>query len=82
MKLQLFLFFSIFSINFSISQIGFEEHNIYNNDDVIYFFNNVEYFDIEGDGDLDVFIQTADKLGWYENLDGLGNFSRLKLIPK
>nr|WP_321224422.1 T9SS type A sorting domain-containing protein [uncultured Psychroserpens sp.] len=38
--------------------------------------------DIDGDGDLDVITASRndDKLSWFENLDGLGTYSKLKII--
>jgi hypothetical protein len=38
--------------------------------------------DLDGDGDLDVIAVSTydDKVAWFENLDGLGTFSALKLV--
>jgi uncharacterized repeat protein (TIGR01451 family) len=38
--------------------------------------------DIDNDGDMDILsaISFQDKIAWYENLDGLGNFSNEKII--
>ncbi|MFK7771222.1 MAG: T9SS type A sorting domain-containing protein [Saprospiraceae bacterium] len=39
--------------------------------------------DLDGDNDLDILATSLndDKVLWYENLDGLGNFSSYKLVP-
>ncbi len=38
--------------------------------------------DIDGDGDLDILITSSgdDKVSWFENIDGLGNFGEQKVI--
>lgn len=40
--------------------------------------------DIDGDGDIDVIgaAESDDKVAWYENLDGLGNFSSQNIITQ
>ncbi|WP_341216319.1 T9SS type A sorting domain-containing protein [uncultured Wocania sp.] len=38
--------------------------------------------DVDNDGDMDIVAASAeDKVAWYENLDGTGNFSTVKNIP-
>jgi len=37
-------------------------------------------FDIDGDGDQDVLEAGYYDISWYENIDGLGNFSSQKII--
>ncbi|MEP2936853.1 MAG: T9SS type A sorting domain-containing protein [Gilvibacter sp.] len=50
------------------------------------FSNKIFTRDIDNDGDLDVLVEAGivdiDKLVWYENLDGMGTFSRQKIIYK
>ncbi|WP_178988172.1 T9SS type A sorting domain-containing protein [Winogradskyella schleiferi] len=76
-----FLFFSIFfSFQFSFSQIEFQEHIV---SDITYGFysdHSVFNVDIDNDGDLDILYSAAHKIGWYENIGGLGNFAPQKFI--
>ncbi len=72
------VFALLFFINFN-AQIGFQEYNITTNADNA---NTVFAADIDGDGDIDVLSSSAndDKISWYENTNGLGNFSSQQVI--
>lgn len=44
-------------------------------------FNDYKLLDIDGDGDKDLFLSTSEvKVGWFENLDGLGTFGGFNSI--
>ena len=49
----------------------------------LYYPLDISLADIDGDGDLDVIaVSTYDnKIAWFENLDGAGNFGPIRLIP-
>lgn len=68
----------IFCVYFSQAQFG--EQQIINID--LSMAKSVHSADIDNDGDMDVISASfgGDKLEWYENLDGLGNFSQARLI--
>lgn len=44
--------------------------------------SNIDLSDINNDGNVDIIaaIGALDTIGWYENLDGLGNFSALNIV--
>ncbi len=46
------------------------------------YFNQIVGFDLDGDGDMDILGANpgSDRISWFENLDGLGNFSPEKII--
>ncbi|WP_026449934.1 FG-GAP-like repeat-containing protein [Aequorivita capsosiphonis] len=53
--------------------------------DIEYLSRKVYAADLDGDGDMDVIAGFGDSnepsIGWYENLDGLGNFGPKRLFP-
>ena len=63
-------------------QGNFGSKNIIEFDDSGYLIisRSVYSIDIDGDGDMDVLTGAHGGLFWYENLDGLGNFSSMKII--
>ena len=78
MKKKYLTIFLIFCVYFSQAQFG-EEQII---DIDVSMVNSVYSADIDNDGDMDVISASfgGDKLEWYENLDGIGNFSQARLI--
>ena len=50
--------------------------------DINNFINNFVFEDIDGDGDRDIVVAVYgnSRISWYENLDGLGNFSAHQVI--
>ena len=64
------------------AQIGFGPNLIIDNSESSYFPEDIILADIDMDGDLDVVTASRidDKIAWYENLDGQGNFSPQSVI--
>ncbi len=77
MKIIIFLFSCLFFIN---SNAQFGEQQIITTDALNA--NSVFAVDIDGDGNLDVLSASVDddKIAWYKNTDGLGNFSAQQII--
>jgi len=78
-------FSSIFFIFFSSllnAQLGFEEHLIFSNPGITHRPQELVLLDLDNDGDQDIVFasRTDDQISWYENLDGLGNYSDAKKI--
>ncbi len=61
------------------AQINFQDHTITINADRA---QDVYSADLDGDGDMDVLSASSDdeKIAWYENLDGQGNFGPQRII--
>lgn len=81
MKLYFYCFFSITFLFPIQAQIDFEFHPISGANSIAEGANEVYTADLDGDGDLDVLTSSFDnKVAWFENLNGQGFFSRLKII--
>ena len=75
-SLVLFIFISL-SVN-SYGQFGAQQIISTSGDDP----NEIFSADLDGDNDMDIIVSSIqdNKLVWYENIDGLGNFDVAKLI--
>lgn len=81
MKLHFFFIFSLAFLFNAYGQIDFEFHPISGANYIAEGANEVYTADLDGDGDLDVLTSSFDnKVAWFENLNGQGFFSRLKII--
>ena len=73
--------FCFFLLQFStVAQIGFEEHVAIDHTFGTPFPQAMAFGDINGDSYPDIVVGGTDKLAWYKNTDGLGNFSVTQLI--
>ncbi|MEC3906155.1 T9SS type A sorting domain-containing protein [Tamlana sp. 2201CG12-4] len=79
-KLLLLISFPLF-INVN-AQINFQEHIIVNNAYSVDGAISVFSADIDNDGDMDIISASFgdNKIAWYENIDGLGNYGLQKII--
>ena len=82
MKIRLVVLFSFFIWGGVFGQIGFDGHSIIDRSKSVDGPQMIHSADLDGDGDFDI-ISTSwgeDKLAWYENIDGLGNYGIQKII--
>ena len=82
MKTRLLLFITLsFFIN-TYAQIDFQEHIVNDDSESTFAALSVFLTDIDGDGDLDMLSASAgdNKVAWYENTDGLGDFGNQQII--
>jgi len=80
MKLKLILCYLLASYSVVFGQVGFQTHTVVDN---IYYTAGVFSVitaDINGDGDMDVLSASYDRIAWYENKDGLGDFDFQHII--
>jgi FG-GAP-like repeat/Secretion system C-terminal sorting domain len=81
MKFYFFYVLSVTCLLTSYAQIEFEFHPISGANYIAEGANEVYPADLDGDGDLDVLTSSFDnKVAWFENLNGQGFYSRLKII--
>lgn len=76
MKRIVYILLSCFSISFSYGQ-NWPEHPIIEGVSLV---NVVKHADIDNDGDEDIVAGSESALFWFENEDGMGNFSTHKYL--
>ncbi|WP_299521691.1 T9SS type A sorting domain-containing protein [Winogradskyella sp.] len=87
MKKKYTYLFLIFCLQFSLAQTDFPTLEFGFNTVIDNTFfpdlpSSVYSADLDGDGDMDVLSSSRndDRIAWYENLDGLGTYGKLKII--
>lgn len=79
-----YIFLLFLTLNFfSYAQVNFEDNTILKNKALIIDgLTNIEIVDLDSDGDLDIITTSFDddKIAWFENLDGLGNYGSINII--
>lgn len=82
MKLKLLVSIFLASTLISFAQVTFEENVITNFTVTPRGVNDIEYADIDNDGDIDILTASSldNKIVWFENTDGLGNFGPQRII--
>ena len=77
-----FVVLLILAANVCSAQLTFGEHVISDNTILPEGVTHVELADIDGDGDQDMLTASVDdnKIAWFENMDGLGNFGSQNVI--
>ena len=80
---QLLLLLALTSLS-AHAQIDFEPHVTVNDTGGTNGANSVFAADLDGDGDMDMISASGndDKIAWYENTDGLGNFGAQQIITE
>ena len=80
MKIPLLLFITFLFYSNTYAQIEFQEHTIADNSYTVIRPESVFSIDLDNDGDLDALSASIDKIAWYENMDGLGNFGIQQIL--
>ncbi len=61
-------------------QGNFDQRKIINSLSIGYHIESIKPSDLDNDSDLDIVVSSDNKIVWFENTDGLGSYSPLKLI--
>ncbi|MBC8753352.1 T9SS type A sorting domain-containing protein [Kordia sp. YSTF-M3] len=82
MKNTLLFLLTLLSTTFGFAQIQFQGNTIVDLTFSANGANSIYAVDIDGDGDLDIISSSVndDKIAWYENVDGQGEFGLQKII--